>query len=414
MNISFYYKAAGLLACLLCFCKQAAAEDRTLTVTVNNPLTVERKAVPVVIPLQKYFPNRHFTSAQVMADGREIASQLDDLNGDLQTDELAFVTDIAGGQSLSFHITLSETGKPRSYPREVRAYLKLYDQKGKQPEVKSITYPGYTNLLDMYNSIYGHGAVFESKLAGFRIYMDNRQSIDIYGKTKPQLELDHTGFYTTREQLKEGYGCDILWAGQSVGAGSFRGYSQGAPCYIDSTDWRRQTIIADGPVRTIVEVADCNWLYHGKPLQMTQYYTLYAGHRDVEVNIHISGSDPEEVFCTGVQKLENRNVGFLSADGLAGSWGENVPDKADTTWIETAGLGLYVAPEYRKAPKEDQLNYLFLLRTDAKGMIRYYVSICAGREEKGFKNSKEWFDDLKTWQTALQHPCQIVIQPTDK
>lgn len=124
--------------------------------------------------------------------------------------------------------------------------MKLHDEKGKHPEMKSITYPGDADLLDMYNSIYGHGAVFESRLAAFRIYMDNRQSIDLYGKTSYQLEMDSTGFYTTPEQLAQGYGCDILWAGQSVGAGSFRGYQNDKPCYIDTVAWRRQTILADG------------------------------------------------------------------------------------------------------------------------------------------------------------------------
>lgn len=406
---SNHYITAGLLACFLCFSNRSVAEDFALTVSIKNPLSTARKAVPVVIPLEKYFPNRHFTSAQVLGNGTEIASQLDDLDGDRKADELVFVTDMAKEQTATFRIALSETAESKSYPRKVRAYLKLHDQKGKHPEIKSVTYPGDANLLDMYNSIYGHGTVFESELAGFRIYMDNRQSIDIYGKTKPQLELDHTGFYTTRTQLDEGYGCDILWAGQSVGAGSFRGYDQGSPCYIDTTDWRKQTVIADGPVRTIVEMEDCNWRYHGKQLQMTQRYILYAGHRDIEVNIDITGTTPEEVFCTGVQKLENQNVGFITADGLAGSWGSNIPDKSDTTWIETAGLGLFVDPVYQKSCREDDINYLFLLQTDSADRICYHVSICAGREEKGFKSSKEWFDYLKSWKTELTNPCHIRI-----
>ena len=52
----------------------------------------------------------------------------------------------------------------------------------------------------------------ETAPVALRIYMDNRQSVDIYSKTTPQLELDVTGFYTTRDQLAQGYGCDILWA----------------------------------------------------------------------------------------------------------------------------------------------------------------------------------------------------------
>ena len=42
------------------------------------------------------------------------------------------------------------------------AYIKLYDHHGKHPRIVSITYPGDANSLDMYNSIYGHGAVIEN------------------------------------------------------------------------------------------------------------------------------------------------------------------------------------------------------------------------------------------------------------
>ena len=77
---SNHYITAGLLACFLCFSNRSVAEDFALTVSIKNPLSTARKAVPVVIPLEKYFPNRHFTSAQVLGNGTEIASQLDDLD----------------------------------------------------------------------------------------------------------------------------------------------------------------------------------------------------------------------------------------------------------------------------------------------------------------------------------------------
>jgi hypothetical protein len=240
--------------------------------------------------------------------------------------------------------------------------------------------------------------------------MDNRQSIDLYGKTSYRLEMDSTGFYTTPEQLAQGYGCDILWAGQSVGAGSFRGYQNDKPCYIDTVAWRRQTILADGPVRTVVEVADGGWVYHGRTLHMTQRYTLYAGHRDVEVDIRIDGASPDATFCTGIQKLERHSTGFMQEDGLCGSWGNNVPEKSAPEHDEWVGLGLYTDKACRKEMKEDEFNYLTLLGTDADKHIRYYITVCARREKDGFKNSKAWFDYLRLWKTELDSPCTVSIR----
>ena len=91
---------------------------------------------------------------------------------------------------------------------------------------------------------------------------------------------------------------------------------------------------------------------------MTQRYTLYAGHRDVEVDIRIDGASPDATFCTGIQKLERHSTGFMQEDGLCGSWGNNVPEKSTPEHDEWVGLGLYTDKACRKEMKEDEFNYL--------------------------------------------------------
>lgn len=390
-------------------CAAISAHIRPLHITVENPSAHDRKAQPVVLQLSRH-ADFVVTQALVQVANREIPSQLDDLDGDSKADELVFLADVPGKGSCTYTVVLSDEAEQKAYPAETRAYIKLNDIKEKHPEVVSVTYPGNADILDMYNSIYGHGAVFENHFMAYRIYMDHRQSIDLYGKTTPQLEMDVTGFYTTDEQLAQGYGCDILWAGQSVGAGSFRGYRNEAPCYIDTVAWRRQTIIAGGPVRTIVEVADKDWTYKGRRMDMRQRYTLYAGRRDVEVEIHIDGAPVGETFCTGVQKLEEQPVGFINGNGLCGSWGTNVPEKSAPEHHESVGLGLYARPDYRKATKEDEFNYLTLLKTDEEGNMRYTVAACAGREKGGFKEAQAWFAYLAQWQEELDTPCIVTVR----
>ena len=195
-----------------------------------------------------------------------------------------------------------------------------------------------------------------------------------------------------------------------MGAGSFRGYQGGKPCYIDTVAWRRQTVVASGPVRAIVEVTDAGWTYYGKTLHMRQRYTLYAGHRDVKVDISISGATPGTTFCTGIQKLESQNSGFMQGDGLCGSWGCNVPEKSAPDHEEWVGLGLCAAPANRVSMQEDYFNYLTLLRTDNENRIRYRVAICARREKDGFKTDQAWFDYLRQWKAEADTPCRISIR----
>ncbi len=266
------------------------------------------------------------------------------------------------------------------------AYIKLYDHHGKHPRINSITYPGNANNLDMYNSIYGHGAVIENPWMAYRVYMDNRQSLDLYVKQTPKTELDVTGFYTTPEQMAEGYGCDVLWAGKSVAAGSFRGWDGKTPLTIDSVASRTQNVID----RKTITVHDEGWKYNGHDIDMTQKYSVCGNSRDLDVEITLEGYKDNDIFCTGIQKLEMNNQGFIKPEGYAASWGENIPDKNHPELVEGVGLGIIVAPENIVKTLEDDLNYLVLVRPDKEGKIRYKVIATGSREKDGVKSYKEW------------------------
>ena len=399
-----------------------AAPAQKFTIKVTNPSTADRHDVPVVVDLHKILGKNvsSILSAEVIVSNNAgnksrgtdilVPCQLDDLNGDLIFDELAFVADIPAVSTCSFRVECSAISSPRAYHPRTAAFMKVWDRKYRYPYINSIEYQGRNEPLATYDAIYGHGAQWESELVGFRVYMDHRQSIDIYGKPTPQLVLDQTNFYSTREDIAQGRGCDILFAGQSVGAASFRGYLNGQPTYVDEVEARGQRVIASGPVRAIVEVTDKNWNYNGQLLQMRRLYTIYAGHRDVQVDVQLSGSGIDALpFCTGVQKLELESEGFVENSGLAGSWGKNVPDKAAKDLIEGVGLGVCVPAPYLTSTKEDDLNYLTLLHPYA-GHIRYHLAICADMEHTGFHDAKSWFNWLHTWQTELNQPCRVKIK----
>lgn len=385
------------------------ASASPLTVTVKNPLKADRRSVPVVVDLAKYAPGREVTTARATVKGVEIPVQIDDLDADGRADEIALLVDVPSKGKTVVSLDLDAAPKDSVVPL-THAYLKMRDEPKKHPNLVSIAYPGDVNTKQMYNSIYGHGSVIEGLWNAVRIYMDNRQSLDLYVKQTPRLELETTGFYTTQDQLAQGYGRDVLWAGKSVGAGSFRGYQKGEPATIDTVAIRGQRVVADGPVRSIIEVSDRGWVYNGKRRDMTQLYTLWGNHRDYQVDISISETFPGDVYATGIQKLETENVGFVRPDGLAGSWGSNVPEKKHPELVDTVGLGLYADAANRASVLEDDVNYLTILRPDADGHIRYWVNLCGTREDGGYETSEAWFSDLARWQKELQTPCLVEIK----
>lgn len=379
----------------------------TLTVTVSNPINEPREAVPVVIPVGQ--DGKEINSVTIKGKP-EIAWQLDDLDDDGRADELVFLVDMKPKATQTYTITLSEENRATDFTPGTNAYIRLNDKNKKHPKIQAIAFPGDADNRQMYSSIYGHGAVLEGLYNAIRVYMDNRQSVDLYAKNTPRLELEETGFYTTREQLEKGYGRDVLWAGTSVALGSFRGYQNSTPVTIDTVTTRSQRIVTTGPVRSVIEISDRGWIYNGKPVEMRQRYTVYDRHRDYNVEIKLTGASKNDVFCTGVQKLAVDNKGFISDTGLAGSWGTNTPDKNMADITDTIGLGIFVPAANLSSVKEDEVNYLTMLRPDSKGVINYSFTSGAVRDSASPHSADEWFAHLKKWQKLKENPVKVTVK----
>lgn len=409
-----YKKLSALLLGIL----PATLMAQRLSVQVENPTSEVRVDVPVSLSLEPYkggnasfqpIVKAHIRNGNRPEIVQEIPSQL-------VGDALVFLADVKGNATAQYTVDLQGGAPGFDYLKRAHAHMKIWDRKFRYPKVNSIEYQGSADPRATYDAIYGHGAMWETEYVGFRIYMDHRQSIDLYGKKHPQMELDTVNFYSNRDFLAAGYGEDILWAGQSVGAGSFRGLRQGEPVYVDSVGARGQRVVEEGPLRTVVEMWDRDWQINGRKLQMLQRYTMYGGHRDVQVDIFLrdesraGASVDDMLFATGAQKLEMENKGFLTAEGLVGSWGRNVPDKNAPDLVEGVGIGVYAEPQYVAKVLEDELNYLIHLRP-VGGHIRYYLSVASDMQaEGGYHDAESWFAYLKKWKQDVQQQCRITVK----
>lgn len=380
-------------------------QERTIKVNVTNDWSFDKTDEPVVVKLDEVKRLKFdVQSAIVRVEGKELPCQLDDLDGDAKADELVFLADIGSGQTLAYEVTLSATGAQKEYTPRVYADMMLDDKKGKHPFITSIETPGKSYI---YSDLYHHGAAFETELTAFRVYFDHRQNIDIYGKKLRRLELADTHFYTTPEQMQKDYGNDVLWAGNSIGCGSFKLWDGTAPKNWDNVKTRGQRIIAAGPLRTVVEVKDMGVEDGG--LNVRQHYILYAGHRECEVQVVFDRPLASERFCTGVQKIGASPKGMTQSDGIAASWGADYPEmgKKDIFPPETVGLAVYVPTEYVSEQKTDDLNYLFVVGKDGLTSMKYYISFCADKEAGGFHSADAWFESLAKWKEGLQNPVRV-------
>ena len=396
---------------LLLLAVTPASAQQTITLQISNPTKIVRTDAPVAIGLSEY---GDIKSALVTIDGNEIPCQLDDFDKDGVFDELAFVADLDKKQKKRVDITLYKNGIPRTYQPRTFAEIVIRNPKVTEKNKHDIYLSSITvdkETANSYNVLHHHGVAFESELIALRIYFDQRQTLDLYGKFHKGLELKDTQFYTSKEQKQQGYGDDVLWVGNTFGLGALRGWNGTEPTMLSDVQHRTQRILAKGPVRTIIEVEDNGWTVSPslQPINMIIRYTLYAGHRDFNVDVRFNRNVPEYQFATGIINVKESEE-FTDKDGLRGCWGTDWPSTDTLNWKrETVGLGIYIPTLHRVSEQPaNKDNYGYVVKA-TDNQLHYNLVYTSANEEFGYHQAKDWFNFLKEWKKELLSPIDVRI-----
>lgn len=400
-------KPTRLLFLLMLAMPMAALAQTRFDVEVSNPMQIARKDAPVTCRV-----THDVRSALVTLNGQEIPCQLDDLNGDGLMDELFFLADIGPQESQTYNVELYVEGSPRRYEPRVYVEMMLTNKKIKETNKQDLYISQLTvdRGVNPYWMLHHHGAAFESELVAYRIYFDHRQTVDIYGKYRQGLELHDTQFYPDQAQKDAGFGDDVLWVGNTLGVGTLRGWDGQQPTMVQDVEQRSQRIVSRGPLRTIVEVKAKGWVPQAgqEPIDMTQRYTLVAGHRDCAIDISFSPNASKYQFATGLINIKNSTECF-DKRGMRGCWGTDWPvSEKDSAGHkrETVGLGISVPSDYvvGQVPATKD-NYAFVVKP-VGNTLHYDVVFGSDNESFGFHSEKEWFAFLKEWKQQLLNPVR--------
>ena len=378
------------------------AETLVKHIRLTNPLDVCRTDVPVAITLDAPFDVK---GAVATIDGKEIASQLDDMDGDGRNDEVAMVVDINPSATVNLTLTLTDTPSDKQYTPRTFAQLLARGWKAPQP-IRELTVDG---TLDSYTLLYGHGIMFESELNGYRIYYDPKGTLDPYGKYHKQLELEASQFYPNDSLLAAGYGDDVLMVGSSCGIGALKLWNGKETAHIDPVRTRSHRLIASGPVRAMAESKVTGW--NGR--DVVQRFTQWAGHRDVEVDVRFSKPVDGEKFAVGVQRvMGNETVHRYAPDGAVASWGRHWP-VGDTIRFakERVGIATYLPGRQGTVQIEDANGFYYLIDRPGADRIRYNTMFTSGKEQGwGFDSPEQWFGYLPVWKKEIDNPLIVEIQ----
>jgi unsaturated chondroitin disaccharide hydrolase len=313
----------------------AAAPVRVLKLAITNPLETARPREAIVIPLaeiRKRAPELALAHLIVtVTDARtldedaatltttELPSQVDDLDGDGRLDELAFQLDLG--------------------PKQTRVVTIA----GGDPAVLARLRPTYTPETDALQSTHFEGIGWESDVLAWRLYLDDRNAIDLFGKRRPGLWLQTFGGAEYDYHAESPLGRDIYRVGSALGIGSVAVRTADGVRGLKPAAQRTAHVVARGPVRAVVTVNYKGVAVGEAPVDVKDTIVQWAGDRGFEQRV--SASAPL-AWLTALPRHPAARVRPMD-DGknlVLWNWGHQVvmpgPDATDMVADQSLGLAL--------------------------------------------------------------------------
>ena len=304
-------------------------------IELENPVAIERK--DELILLSKQFIQRKMGNiapgkyVQVNADEQPILVQYDDLDGDGNWDELAFLQDFLPSQKKTFRLQLSDA--PATIKAMVRAQARHRRKNADDsfgPDLPADSIPAGQPATDFSKQalppFLAEGPAWENDKVGFRIYFDVRNGKDIWGKKSSGMVLDTVGSSPASNYHQEAaWGMDVLKVGQSLGAGSLALFVPGlngkdslvrlGGIHFDKISYKK---IAGGPVRAVVSLTYHNWRIAENlpPLQLTETISIWGGQYFYESSVVLKGQPAQAKLVTGIVNLHHAEQQHFDTSGV--------------------------------------------------------------------------------------------------
>jgi rhamnogalacturonyl hydrolase YesR len=190
---------------------------------------------------------------------------------------------------------------------------------GAYREVHSIVVPNDHVIHDKLFPIEGAG--IESDRIGYRVYLDKRNAVDVFGKKQPGIVLNAIGQGGASYHDESDWGMDFWHVGDSLGAGGLGVLENGMARQLNDPRRIAATVEAPGPQLARLRIDDTGFTVGKRRFNLSAHYVIRAGSRLMEVSASASRGTP---LVAGISKYKD-TVLIQSAPksgwGYFGTWG---------------------------------------------------------------------------------------------
>jgi len=234
------------------------------------------------------------------------------------------------------------------------------------------------------------GPGWESDKIGYRIYLDWRNAIDIFGKKVNSLVLHRVGLdgFDSYHELS-GWGVDVLKVGSSLGIGSLAFWDGEKATRIEKTDSilcrvRNHKRYSD------VAVDYYGWQINGMKTDVFSTLTIEKGSYLTKYDVKISAELPN--ITTGIVKLPGTDIQVIK--DIKPGWNCLVTSGVQTLQNDYLGMCIFYKADDLLEVTEDQDSHLIVLKPENKHLT-YYFGAAWQQDQSGVDSLQEFESLLK-------------------
>ena len=234
------------------------------------------------------------------------------------------------------------------------------------------------------------GPGWENSQVAYRLYLDWRNAIDIFGKKTDSMILKGVGREDAPSYHEEAdWGLDILKAGKSLGLGGFGRYIADSVVHFRNVEKTRTQIRnTDDFSEVVIDYSD--WITGNDSIDISASFTITP--EDRYTKVELSPSEPIEDLATGIVKFDDIEVQQKKSPD--GKWGYIATYGKQTLVDDEDQLGmaiLYNTDEVAEL-KEGPYDHLVIFKPEED--ITYYFLAAWEQEQKGINSEEAFIADL--------------------
>lgn len=233
------------------------------------------------------------------------------------------------------------------------------------------------------------GPGWENSQVGYRLYLDWRNAIDIFGKKVDSMVLPYVGqdgFDSYHESSD--WGQDILKAGKSMGLG---GYGRMVSDTVVHFQKVKNTFakVENSESSSSVVISYEGWESGNDTIDLKSKLTIYPNDRFTKAEL--SPSKEITGICTGIV---NHGVTFHKKQGEKWAYIATYGKQALTTPPDNLGMALFYNLEETELQKEGKHEYLVIFKPTSETMTYYFLGAW-DKELNGIKTEDEFLADIE-------------------